>query len=335
MPAGEIDAILSMKDIYTGDTLCDPQHPILLENIKFPVPVISIAIEPVSKKDKDQLSKALSQLAEEDPTFKVHTDEDSGQTILSGMGELHLEILIDRIKLEHQISVHTGKPEVNYKETLSAEVASIEGRYVHQSGGRGQYGHVGMTAKPAEPGSGVHFINKIKGGVIPSEYIPAVEKGLKEAASLGVHKGLEVTDVEFTLLDGSYHNVDSSELAFKNAAVIAFKNTFIEAGATLLEPVCKLEVVTPSEYLGDVLGQLNSQRCEVDGTEMMLDGTQTIHGYVPLSEMFGYATRLRSITKGRAMFSMAFDHYQAVPQKLMAKMTAHVYNAETQALSTS
>ncbi|NRB38759.1 MAG: elongation factor G [Pseudomonadales bacterium] len=329
VPAGEIDAILSMKDIYTGDTLCDPNHPILLENIQFPLPVISIAIEPENNKDKDELAKALSQLAEEDPTFKVHTDKDSGQTILSGMGELHLEILVDRIKLEHQLGIRTGKPEVNYKETLARELDSVEGRYIHQSGGRGQYGHVVMSAKPAEPGSGLHFINKIKGGVIPSEYIPAVKKGLKEAASFGVHHGLEITDIEFTLLDGSYHNVDSSELAFKNAAVIAFKNTFIEAGSTLLEPVCKLEVVTPAEYLGDVLGQLNSKRCEIDGTELMLDGTQTIHGFVPLSEMFGYATSLRSITKGRAMFSMEFDHYAAVPKRMMSKVMPHVHQHQT------
>jgi len=309
VPAGEIDAILSMKQLYTGDTLCDPNHPILLEDIQFPVPVISIAIEPVATKDKDEISKALSQLAEEDPTFKVHTDEASGQTILSGMGELHLEILVDRIRLEHGVGIRTGKPEVNYKETIAASARAIEGRYVHQSGGRGQYGHVVIDIVPGEPGSGIQFHNKIKGGAIPSEFIPAVEKGIREAANTGIDHGLEVTDCVISLTDGSYHQVDSSELAFKNAGTIAFKNAFIEATPEMLEPVCKLEVVTPSEFLGDVLGQLNGKRCKVDSTELMLDGTQTIHGVVPLSEMFGYATALRSITQGRAIFTMEFDHY--------------------------
>ena len=317
VPAGEIDSVLSMKQIFTGDTLCDPEHPLLLENIQFPNPVISIAIEPITAKDKDEISKALAQLAEEDPTFKVHTDANTGQTILSGMGELHLEVLVDRIRLEHEVGIRTGYPEVNYKETIAQAAQHIEGNYIHQSGGRGQYAHVVVDVSPGARGSGIQFFDHIKGGVIPREFIPAVEKGVQQAANVGMIGGLSMTDVEVSLVDGAYHHVDSSELAFKNAGSIAFKNACQAATPVLLEPVCKLEVITPNEFIGDVLGQLNGKRCEVDGTELMQDGTQTIHGYVPLSEMFGYATNLRSITQGRAMFTMEFDHFAPVPEKVL------------------
>jgi len=320
VPAGEIDAVLSMKHLYTGDTLCDPDHPLLLERILFPNPVISIAIEPAAARDSDEMNKALAQLAEEDPTFLVRTDQDTGQTILSGMGELHLEVLINRIQREHNVAVRTGQPQVNYKETITQAVKHIEGRYVHQSGGRGQYGHVVIDMLPGERGSGIRFDNRIKGGVIPGEFIPAVEKGIQQAASVGVIGGLSTTDIEVILVDGSSHHVDSSELAFKNAATTAFRQAFMGASPVLLEPVCKLEVVTPEEYLGDVLGQLNAKRCEVDATERLLDGTQTIIGFVPLSEMFGYATDLRSITKGRALFTMEFDHFAPVPEDVMTQL---------------
>ena len=320
VPAGEIDAVLSMKQLHTGDTLCDRDHPLLLEAIQFPNPVISIAIEPVTAKDQDEIGKALAQLSEEDPTFKIHTDEDTGQTILSGMGELHLEVLVDRIRREHQVDVRTGKPQVNYKETIARTARQVEGRYVHQSGGRGQYGHVVVDVVPGERGSGITFTNKIKGGVIPSEFIPAVEQGVNQAATEGIMGGLSMTDVQVTLTDGSCHHVDSSELAFRNAGAIAFKRACSLASPLLLEPVCKLEVVTPEEYLGTVLGQLNAKRCEVDGTELRPDGTQTIQGYVPLSEMFGYATDLRSSTQGRAMFTMEFDHFAPVPERITSDL---------------
>lgn len=320
VPAGEIDAVLSMKQLHTGDTLCDPGHPLLLEAIHFPNPVISIAIEPVATKDKNEIGKALAHLLEEDPTFKVRTDEDTGQTILSGMGELHLEVLVDRIQREHQVDVRTGKPQVNYKQTIAKPATQVEGRYVHQSGGHGQFGHVVVDVVPGERGSGITFTSKIKGGAIPNEFIPAVEQGVDQAATEGIMGGLSMTDVEITLIDGAYHHVDSSELAYRNAGAIAFKRACSLASPALLEPVCKLEVTTPQEYLGDVLGQLNAKRCEVDATELRPDGTQIIKGYVPLSEMFGYATNLRSSTQGRAMFSMEFDHYAPVPERIASDL---------------
>jgi len=320
VPAGEIDAVLSMKQLHTGDTLCDPEHPLLLEAIQFPNPVISIAIEPIATKNNDEIGKALAQLSEEDPTFKVRTDADSGQTILSGMGELHLEVLVDRIHREHQIEVRTGKPQVNYKETIAKTARQVEGRHVHQSGGHGQYGHVVVDVVPGERGSGIIFTSKIKGGVIPNEFVPAVEQGIYQAANNGVMGDLSMTDVEVTLTDGSYHHVDSSEMAFRNAGAIAFKRACSLASPLLLEPVCKLEVVTPEEYVGDVLGQLNAKRCEVESTELRTGGAQTIQGYVPLSEMFGYATDLRSSTQGRAMFTMEFDHYASVPERIAREL---------------
>ncbi|GGO87780.1 elongation factor G [Marinobacterium nitratireducens] len=320
IPAGEIDAVVGLKDAHTGDTLCALDHPLVLESIQFPEPVLNIAIEPVATRDRDELDRALHQLMEEDPTFHVHVDEDSGQTILSGMGELHLEILINRIEREHQVRVRSGVPRVSYKETVLAPVSRVEGRYVHQSGGHGQYGHVYLDLKPGEPGSGVVFSQRIKGGVIPSAFIPAVEKGVIEAAQSGLIGGQEITDVEVVLVDGSTHPVDSSELAFKNAGAQAFREAVRQAGPRLLEPVCKVQVETPEENLGDVLGQLNARRCEVRSTEPRSDGSHDIQGMVPLSEMFGYATVLRSATQGRALFTLEFDHYSPVPDKVMEKL---------------
>jgi len=320
VPAGEIDAVLSMKGLSTGDTLCDPGHPLLLETIQFPNPVISISIEPVENKDREEVHKALVQFAEEDPTFRVGIDEDTGQTLLSGMGELHLEVLIDRLQSEHHVAVRTGRPQVNYKMTIARAVARVEGRYVHQSGGRGQYGHVVIDMQPGARGSGIQFTSRIKGAVIPDPFIPAVEKSVRQTAAAGVIGGLPVTDVAVILVDGSAHHVDSSDMAFGNAGASAFKRAFMAASPVVLEPVCKLEVVTPGEYLGNVLGQLNARRCELERTEQLSDGTQTLYGYVPLSEMFGYATDLRSVTQGRAMFSMEFDHYAPVPQQLAGRL---------------
>lgn len=319
IPAGEIDAVVGLKEAHTGDTLCGPDHPLVLENIQFPDPVINVAIEPLAARDKDELDRALHELMEEDPTFHVHVDEDSGQTILSGMGELHLEILIDRIEREHQLKLRSGAPLVTYKETVSRPVSRIEGRYIHQSGGRGQYGHVFIDLRPGKPGSGIVFSDRIKGGVIPGTFIPAVEKGVRQGAQSGLLRGHELTDIEVVLVDGSTHAVDASELAFQNAGFQAFRRAAQEAGPVLLEPVCRIEVVTPGEHLGEVLGQLNARRCEVLGTESRADGTHDILGMVPLAEMFGYATHLRSATQGRALFTLEFDHYSPVPERLAVK----------------
>ncbi len=320
IPAGEIDAVLSLKHAFTGDTLCTVEQPILLEAIQFPDPVINIAVEPVSSHDKDELSKALQQLAEEDPTFHAYTDEDSGQTILAGMGELHLEILLNRISREYQVQVRTGVPRISYRETVVMPVQRVEGRYIHQSGGHGQYGHVVIDLQPGEPGSGVQFHDQTKGGVVPHQFIPAVRKGIEEAAGSGLIGGQAITDIDVTLVDGSSHSVDSSEMAFKNAAATALKQAVALAGPILLEPVCKIQVTTPEENLGDVLGQLSARRCLIEGTMARMDGTQDIRGHVPLSEMFGYATDLRSASKGRALFTMEFDHYAPVPEKIMLNL---------------
>ncbi|MFV8817759.1 elongation factor G [Haliea sp. E17] len=320
VPAGEIDAVVGLKEVHTGDTLCAIDHPLVLEAIQFPDPVINIAIEPLAVRDRDELDRALQALMEEDPTFHVHVDEDSGQTILSGMGELHLEILIDRIEREHKVRLRSGPPLVTYKETVSRPVNRVEGRYVHQSGGHGQYGHVVINLRPGATGSGVVFSDRIKGGVIPAAFIPAVEKGVREGASTGLMQGQELTDLEVELVDGSTHPVDSSELAFRNAGFQALRKAAEAAGPLLLEPVCRIEVVTPEEYLGDVLGQLNARRCDVLGTEQRADGTHDIQGMVPLSEMFGYATDLRSATQGRALFTLEFDHYSPVPERLVGKL---------------
>lgn len=309
VPAGEIDAVLSLKDAHTGDTLCDPKSPILLENIQFPEPVISLALEPQSPKDKERINAALTQLSNEDPTFRINTDPDTGQTLLWGMGELHLDILLDRLQRDNQVHVKTGNPKVHYKETLAETAQSIEGRFVHQSGGHGQYGHLVIDVAPGPSGSGINIINKIVGGSIPSQFIPAINKGLLEAAKTGLPGGYEVTDLQITLLDGSYHNVDSSDLAFKTAAMQALRKALHNTPRVVLEPVCKLEVTIPQEFIGDVLNQLNQRRCAIEATDLLADGTDIIEGEMPLAESFGYATDLRSATKGRGVFSLAFDHY--------------------------
>ncbi len=312
--AGDIAAVLGMKSATTGDTLCDEDHPILLEPIRFPEPVISVAIEPKTNADQDRLAKALQKLAEEDPTFRVRTDENTGQTLIEGMGELHLEILIDRMRREYNVQARVGRPRVAYKETITKPVPKVEGKFVKQTGGRGQYGHVVISLEPAEPGSGIIFEDKIVGGVIPREFIPAVEKGIREAADNGVLAGYPVTDVKVTLFDGSYHEVDSSEMAFKIAASMAFQEGVRQGKPVLLEPIMKVEVTVPEQFLGEVLGQLSARRAQILGMEPRPGGVQAVRALVPLAEMFGYATALRSATQGRGSFTMEFDHYAPVPQ---------------------
>jgi elongation factor G len=312
--AGDIAAVLGMKDTFTGDTLCDLSNPILLENITFPEPVIAVAIEPKSTADQDKLSQALHKLAEEDPTFRVRTDENTGQTVISGMGELHLDVLVERMRREFNVHATVGRPRVAYRESITRPVPKLEYRYVKQTGGRGQYGHVVFALEPGEPGSGVIFENKITGGAIPKEFIPAVEKGVKEAAEAGVLAGYPVVDVKVTLFDGSFHEVDSNEMAFKMAATFAFREGIQKGGPVLLEPVMKVEVVSPEEYLGDVMGNLASRRATIEGVEGRPGNVQAVHAMVPLAEMFGYATELRSTTQGRGVFTMEFDHYQALAE---------------------
>ncbi len=312
--AGDIAAVLGMKSVITGDTLCDEKHPILLEPIRFPEPVIAVAIEPKSSAEQDKLAKALQKLSEEDPTFRVRTDEATGQTLIEGMGELHLEILIDRLRREFNVHPRVGRPRVAYKETITQPVEKVEGRFIKQTGGRGQYGHVVINVEPAEPGSGIVFENKIVGGVIPREFIPAVEKGIREAADTGVVAGYPVTDVKVTLVDGSYHEVDSSEMAFKVAASIAFKDAVLRGKPVLLEPIMKVEVTVPEEFLGEVLGQLSARRAQILGMESRPGNVRSVRALVPLAELFGYATALRSATQGRGSFTMEFDHYEPVPE---------------------
>ncbi len=311
--AGDIAAVLGMKSVTTGDTLCDAQHPILLEPIRFPEPVIAVAIEPKSSAEQDKLATALQKLAEEDPTFRVRTDDATGQTLIEGMGELHLEILIDRLRREFNVHPRVGKPRVAYKETITRPVEKVEGRFIKQTGGRGQYGHVVINVEPGEPGSGIVFENKIVGGVIPREFIPAVEKGIREAADTGVLAGYPVTDVKVTLVDGSYHEVDSSEMAFKVAASMAFKEAVMQGKPVLLEPIMKVEVTVPEEFLGEVLGQLSARRGQILGMDNRPGNVRAVRALVPLSELFGYATALRSATQGRGSFTMEFDHYEPVP----------------------
>ncbi len=320
--AGDIGAVLGLKNSFTGDTLCDMANPIVLESISFPEPVISIAIEPKSTADQDKLSQALHKLAEEDPTFRVRTDEQTGQTIVSGMGELHLEILIDRLKREFNVKANVGRPRVAYRESITRAVPKVEGRFVKQTGGRGQYGHVVISMEPAEPGSGILFEDAIVGGTIPKEFIPAVEKGIREAADAGVVAGYPVTDVKVRLYDGSYHEVDSSEMAFKVAATMAFREGVKRGKPVLLEPIMKVEVVVPEEYIGDVMGQLSSRRGEIQGMEQRAGNTRAVRAMVPLAEMFGYATQLRSITQGRGAFTMEFDHYAPVPDNVAKAIIA-------------
>ncbi len=317
--AGDIAAIGGFKDTSTGDTLCDEQHPMLLESMEFPDPVIRVAIEPKTKVGQDKMTLALVKLAEEDPTFKTYTDQETGQTIIAGMGELHLEIIVDRLIREFRVEATVGKPQVAYRETITKAVKA-EGRYVRQTGGHGQYGHCVLEFTPQEPGAGYVFENVTVGGVIPKEYIPAIDQGIQEAARSGPLGGFELVDFKATLLDGSYHEVDSSELAYKIAGSLAFKEATSKAAPVLLEPMMKVEVVVPEDYMGDVIGNMNARRGRIEGMEARGNG-QAIHGMCPLSEMFGYATDLRSRTQGRGTFTMQFDHYEEVPMNVAAKVT--------------
>ena len=316
---GEIAAIVGLKNTKTGDTLCSKENPILLESMDFLDPVISIAVEPASNNDQENLSIALAKLAEEDPTFKVHSDEDSGQTIISGMGELHLEVIADRLKREFNVNINIGNPQVSYKEGITKEVKQ-ETKYAKQSGGRGQYGHVVITVEPNKLGEGFEFENKIVGGVIPKEYIPSVKKGIEEATKNGILAGFPIEDVKVTLTFGSYHDVDSSEMAFKIAGSMAFKEAVKKASPILLEPIMALEVTVPDDYLGGVNGDITSRRGVMKGMDLR-NNAHVISAEVPLSQMFGYATELRSLTQGRAVFTMQFSHYEKIPQKLQEEIT--------------
>jgi elongation factor G len=321
--AGDIVAGLGFKQTTTGDTLSDRAHPIILERMEFPEPVISVAIEPKTKNDQDKLGKALGALSDEDPTFRVHTDDETGQTIIRGMGELHLEVLVDRMMREFNVEAHVGKPQVAYRETITAPVEKIEVRYVRQTGGRGQYAHVVIALEPTGPGGGFEFVDEIKGGVIPREYIPAVDSGIQEAMEGGVLAGYPLVDLRARLTYGSYHEVDSSEMAFKIAGSMALKEAAKKAKPQLLEPVMEVEVVTPEDYMGDVIGDLNSRRGQVEGMEQR-GNAQVIRARVPLAQMFGYVGDLRSRTQGRATYTMQFDSYQAVPESIATEIIARV-----------
>jgi elongation factor G len=316
--AGDIAAIVGLKNTTTGDTLCDENHPIVLESMDFPDPVIEVAIEPKTKASQEKMSQALAKLAEEDPTFKTYTNEETGQTIIAGMGELHLEIIVDRLLREFKVEANVGSPQVAYKETITVPVEA-EGKYVRQSGGHGQYGHVKIKVEPQEPGKGYEFVNQIVGGVIPKEFIPAVDSGIQEAMDSGILGGYPVVDIKVTLYDGSYHEVDSSEMAFKIAASMALREALQKAKPVLLEPIMKVEVIVPEEYMGDVIGDINSRRGRIEGMEPR-DGVQVVRAFVPLGEMFGYATDLRSKTQGRAVYTMQFDHYEQVPNNIAEKI---------------
>lgn len=315
---GDIAAIVGLKDTTTGDTLCDEDNAVVLESMEFPEPVISVAIEPKTKAGQDKMGIALQKLAEEDPTFRSYTDAETGQTIIAGMGELHLDIIVDRMMREYKVEANIGKPQVAYKETIRRKV-QVEGRFIRQSGGKGQYGHVWLEIEPKDPGTGFEFLNKIVGGVIPKEYIPAVQRGVEEATQNGILGGYPVLDVKVTLYDGSYHEVDSSEMAFKIAGSMAFKEGMKKADPVLLEPIMKVEVTVPEEYMGDVLGDINARRGRIEGMEAR-SGAQVIRGFVPLSEMFGYATDLRSKTQGRAVYSMETNHFEEVPKNIAEKI---------------
>ncbi len=316
--SGDIAAAVGLKFTTTGDTLCDENHPIILESMEFPEPVINVAIEPKTKVGQEKMSIALQKLAEEDPTFRVSTNQETGQTIIAGMGELHLEIIVDRMLREFKVEANVGKPQVSYKETIRKAVEA-EGKFVRQSGGRGQYGHCKIKMEPLETG-GYEFVNAIVGGVVPKEYIPAIDAGIRDAMNTGVIAGYQVLDIKVTLYDGSYHEVDSSEMAFKIAGSMAFKEAMKKADPVLLEPIMKVEVTTPEDYMGDVIGDLNARRGRIEGMEARM-GAQVIAAFVPLSEMFGYATDLRSKSQGRAVYSMHFDHYSEVPKSIQDKLT--------------
>lgn len=318
--SGDIAAAVGLKDTTTGDTLCDESNAIILESMEFPEPVIHVAIEPKNKASQDKMGIGLSKLAEEDPTFKTYTDQETGQTIIAGMGELHLEIIVDRLLREHKVEANVGKPQVAYKETIRNKVKS-EGKYIHQSGGKGQYGHCWIEIEPQEPGKGYEFINKIVGGIIPKEYISPIDEGVQEAMQSGVLAGYQVLDIKVTLYDGSYHEVDSSERAFHVAGSMAFKDGCKKANPVLLEPIMKVDVTVPEEYMGDVIGDINSRRGRIEGMEAR-SGAQIVRGFVPLSEMFGYATDLRSKTQGRGVYSMEFSHYEEVPKSIVEKIVS-------------
>jgi len=316
--AGDIAAAVGLKDVITGDTLCDPDHPIQLEKMDFPEPVISVAVEPKTKADQEKMGLALQRLAKEDPSFRLHTDEESGQTIISGMGELHLEIIVDRMKREFKVDANVGKPMVAYRETIRNKVDQ-EGKFIRQSGGRGQYGHVWITLEPLAAGKGFEFVNGIVGGAVPREYIPAIEKGIREATGNGALAGYPVVDVKVTLFDGSYHDVDSNEMAFKIAGSMAFKDAMSNAKPVLLEPIMKVEVVTPEDYYGDIVGDLNRRRGQIVGMEDSVSG-KVVAAEVPLAEMFQYSTSMRSMSQGRATYTMEFSKYVEVPTAVMANI---------------
>jgi elongation factor G len=316
--AGDICAVIGLKNTFTGDTLCDGSYPILLETISFPEPVISVAVEPKTRADQDKMGIGLARLAEEDPTFQVYTDEDSGQTIIRGMGELHLEVIIDRMLREFKVGANIGRPQVAYKETITKDVR-VEGRFVRQTGGRGQYGHVWLEVEPLDRGGGFIFEDKIVGGVVPREYIPAVEQGVRETMTSGGVTGNPVVDVKVALVDGSYHEVDSSEMAFKVAGSMAIREAFRQGKPIVLEPIMQVEVVTPEDFMGDVIGDLSSRRGRIEGMETRA-GSQVVRAFVPLASMFGYATDLRSATQGRATYSMEFSHYDPLPENLAAEL---------------
>ena len=317
--AGEIAAVVGLKNTSTGDTLAIETAPIRLETMDFPEPVISVAIEPKTKGDQDKLGAGLQRLTDEDPTFRVRTDDETGQTIISGMGELHLEIIVDRLMREFSVDANVGRPQVAYRETISKAVEKVEGKFVRQTGGRGQFGHVVINLEPAEPGEGYEFLDKITGGKIPREYIGPVDVGIQEAMESGILAGYPVVDIRVYLVDGSYHDVDSSEIAFKVAGSMAFKSAMQRAKPKLLEPVMAVEVVTPEDYLGDVMGDLNSRRGHIEHLEPR-GNAQVITARVPLATMFGYATDLRSTTQGRATFTMQFDRYEEVPQSIAGEI---------------
>lgn len=312
--AGEIGAIVGLKNTSTGDTITDPNHPILLEKIEFPEPVVSMKIEPKTKVDQEKMGVALHRLSEEDPTFRISTNQETAETIISGMGELHLDVIVDRMRREFKVEANVGRPQVAYKETVTKE-AEAEGQYIRQSGGRGQYGDVKIRVAPKEIGEGFEFVNAIKGGIIPQEFIPAVGKGVREAMDKGVLAGYPVVDVVVTLFDGSYHDVDSSEAAFKIAGSIAFQEAVKRAGLVILEPIMKVEVIVPNEFLGDITGDLSSKRGRIDSMEERMN-LRVVNAFVPLAEMFGYVTHLRSMTQGRGSYTMEFDHYEEVPQNI-------------------
>ena len=324
--SGDIAAAVGLKDVTTGNTLCDPDHPIILESMEFPEPVIDIAIEPKDKAAQEKMGIALAKLAEEDPTFKAYTNQETGQTIIAGMGELHLDIIVDRLKREFKVECNVGKPQVAYKETIRNKV-KVQGKFIRQSGGKGQYGDVWFEMEPLEPGKGIEFESKIVGGAVPKEYIKPIEQGMREAAETGILAGYPVIDFKVSLVDGSYHEVDSSEMAFKIAASMAFKEGCKQAKSVILEPIMKVEITVPEEYMGDVIGDVNSRRGRMEGMDGN-DGMQEIHSFIPLSEMFGYATELRSRTQGRGTYSMEPSHYEEVPKSVFEAIVSSRKKAE-------